>query len=80
MRIKVFEKFFPNERFKNFSPSYYDAEMKIDLREVERLDNELEKELRSQRLCHPKDMMQFILSEAKHRVLTSIYGPYYSNH
>jgi hypothetical protein len=76
-RMKVFEKFYPNERFKNYSPSYYNKEMLIDLREVEREDNELEKDLRSQRLQKPKEMMDFILSEAKNRVLTQIYGPYY---
>ena len=47
------------------------------MREVERLDNELEKDLRSQRLQKPKEMMEFILTEAKNRVLTRIYGPYY---
>lgn len=51
--------------------------MLIDLREVEKQDNELETELRSQRLHKPKEMMDFILSEAKNRVLAKIYGPYY---
>jgi hypothetical protein len=52
--------------------------MEIDLREIETLDNEVEKELRSQRLQKPKDMMAFILTEAKSRVLTQMYGPYHS--
>jgi hypothetical protein len=76
--MKVFEKFFPNERFKNYSPSYYNKEMEIDLREIENRDNEVEKELRSQRLQKPKEMMAFILTEAKDRVLTQLYGPYHS--
>ncbi len=39
------------------------------MKQIEIEDNELEKELRSQRLHKPKEMMEFILGEAKHRVL-----------
>jgi len=62
-RKRVFEKFFPNERFKNFSPTFCNSEDDIDMTQVERDDNKLEKALRSKRLHTPKEMMKFILTE-----------------
>lgn len=79
MRIKVFEKFFPNERFKNYSPSFYNKELDINLRELEFQDQELEKQLRSQRLNKSKEMMDFVLTEAKHHVLMKKLGKYYTD-
>jgi hypothetical protein len=66
--LKVFEKFYPNERFKDYSPSYYNREMLIDLRAVEKEDNELEKYLKSRRL----DGFHFIRSQESHGIVCEL--------
>ena len=71
-RKAVFEKLFPEERFKNFSPVYIDIEADIDMVEVERADNRVEKELRSRRLHEPREIMAFVCAESVERVTEGI--------
>jgi hypothetical protein len=71
-RRQVFEKFFPNERFKNFSPSHYNDDAEIDMQALVKRDNAKEKSLRSTRLNKPKEMMSFILEVAVDNALDTL--------
>lgn len=71
-RRAVFQKLFPEERFKNYSPVHVDMESDIDMVAVEKLDREVEKALRSKRLHKPRDIMRFVCSESVEKATETI--------
>jgi hypothetical protein len=71
-RRAVFQKLFPEERFKNFSPVHIDMESEIDMAALEKQDREVEKALRSKRLNKAKDMMAFICAEGVEKAAEAI--------